>query len=130
MSGLFTATAHLWQEECWRTVGSAVGKRSRSDSCRFISDLAQPVDRNQWFRIYVLGLGVVTATAFTQRIYGTGGLPGFIVGMLLVGAGTGTVKPNITVFLSRYWELDDLIFTGADYQQLTNYLKGNPKSWL
>ncbi|KAE8364009.1 POT family-domain-containing protein [Aspergillus caelatus] len=51
------------------------------------------------FLIYVLGLSIVTATAFTQRIYGTGGLPGFIVGMLLVGAGTGTVKPNITVFL-------------------------------
>ncbi|OCK74443.1 oligopeptide transporter [Lepidopterella palustris CBS 459.81] len=49
--------------------------------------------------IYVLGLSTVTATAFTQRIYGTGGLPGFIVGMFLVGAGTGTVKPNITVFL-------------------------------
>ncbi|PLB36945.1 POT family-domain-containing protein [Aspergillus candidus] len=51
------------------------------------------------FLIYLVGLGIVTATAFTQRIYGTGGLPGFIVGMLLVGAGTGTVKPNITVFL-------------------------------
>ncbi|KAF3492392.1 uncharacterized protein GIQ15_01909 [Arthroderma uncinatum] len=51
------------------------------------------------FLIYVSGLGIVTATAFTQRIYGTGGLPGFIVGMLLIGAGTGTVKPNITVFL-------------------------------
>ncbi len=78
----------------------------------------------------MLGLSIVTATAFTLRIYGTGGVPGFIVGMFLVGAGTGTVKPNITVFLSRHWELDDLIFTGADYQQLTSYLKRNPKSWL
>ncbi|OTA52015.1 oligopeptide transporter [Hypoxylon sp. EC38] len=51
------------------------------------------------FLIYVLGVSLVTATAFTQRIYGTGGLPGFIIGMFLVGAGTGTVKPNITVFL-------------------------------
>ncbi|PQE04433.1 oligopeptide transporter protein [Rutstroemia sp. NJR-2017a BVV2] len=51
------------------------------------------------FLIYILGLSIVTGTAFSQRIYGTGGLPGFIVGMFLVGAGTGTVKPNITVFL-------------------------------
>ncbi|ORY59326.1 oligopeptide transporter [Pseudomassariella vexata] len=51
------------------------------------------------FLIYILGLGIITGTAFSQRIYGTGGLPGFIVGMFLVGAGTGTVKPNITVFL-------------------------------
>ena len=52
----------------------------------------------------MLGLSIVTGTAFSQRIYGTGGLPGFIVGMFLVGAGTGIVKPNITVFLSRHWE--------------------------
>jgi POT family proton-dependent oligopeptide transporter len=46
-----------------------------------------------------------------QRIYGTGGLPGFVVGMFLIGGGTGTVKPNITVFLSTYLgEMDDLIF--------------------
>ncbi|KAI0136241.1 oligopeptide transporter [Xylariales sp. AK1849] len=51
------------------------------------------------FIIYILGLSIITATAFTQRIYGTGGLPGFIVGMFLIGGGTGTVKPNITVFL-------------------------------
>ncbi|KAF9875043.1 oligopeptide transporter [Colletotrichum karsti] len=51
------------------------------------------------FLIYVLGLTIITATAFTHRIYGVGGLPGFIIGMFLVGAGTGTVKPNITVFL-------------------------------
>lgn len=53
------------------------------------------------FFIYVLGLAIVTATAFTQRLHDVGGLPGFIVGMFLVGAGTGTVKPNITVFLSK-----------------------------
>ncbi|KAG9529345.1 oligopeptide transporter, partial [Aureobasidium melanogenum] len=51
------------------------------------------------FLIYSLGLALVTATAFSQRYHGVGGLPGFIVGMFLVGAGTGTVKPNITVFL-------------------------------
>ncbi|KAI1801104.1 oligopeptide transporter [Daldinia bambusicola] len=51
------------------------------------------------FIIYALGLAIITATAFTERIYGAGGLPGFVVGMFLVGAGTGTVKPNITVFL-------------------------------
>lgn len=56
----------------------------------------------------MLGLTIVTGTAFSQRIYGTGGLPGFIVGMFLVGAGTGVVKPNITVFLSRHSELDHL----------------------
>ena len=50
----------------------------------------------------MLGLSIVTGTAFSQRIYGTGGLPGFIVGMILVGAGTGIVKPNMTVFLSRH----------------------------
>lgn len=78
----------------------------------------------------MLGLSIVTATAFTQRIYGTGGLPGFIVGMIFVGAGTGTVKPNITVFLSKCCELDNVVFTGTDYQQLTSSLKRNPVSWL
>ena len=76
----------------------------------------------------MLGLSIVTATAFTQRIYGVGGLPGFIVGMFLVGAGTGTVKPNITVFLSKHLELDAVIFTGADDPQLTSFRKRNPKS--
>ncbi|KAF2252475.1 oligopeptide transporter [Trematosphaeria pertusa] len=67
------------------------------------------------FLIYVLGLSIVTATAFTQRIYGTGGLPGFIVGMFLVGAGTGTVKPNITVFLiDQYPEEEPEIVTLKD----------------
>jgi hypothetical protein len=30
--------------------------------------------------------------------------------MLPIGAGTGAVKPNMTVFISRLWELDYLIF--------------------
>lgn len=77
-----------------------------------------------------MGLGIVTATAFTQRIYGAGGLPGFIVGMFLVGIGTGCVKPNITVFLSKYYELDGLVVTGANHEQLTSSLKRNQESWL
>lgn len=51
------------------------------------------------FLSYVLGLSIITATAFTQRIKNTGGLPGFIIGLFLVGGGTGLAKPNITVFL-------------------------------
>lgn len=39
-----------------------------------------------------------------------GGLPGFIVGMFLIGLGTGTVKPNITVFLSTHLELNGFIW--------------------
>ncbi|KAK4196679.1 oligopeptide transporter [Triangularia verruculosa] len=66
------------------------------------------------FFIYVLGLAIVTATAFTERLHGVGGLPGFIVGMFLVGAGTGTVKPNITVFL-----IDQFPDTGEEPKTVT-----------
>jgi dipeptide/tripeptide permease len=72
----------------------------------------------------------VTATAFTQRIYGTGGLPGFIVGMLLVGAGTGTVKPNITVFLSKTQKAKHAMLTRTDLVQLTSFLKKNRRLLL
>ncbi|TVY92733.1 putative peptide transporter [Lachnellula willkommii] len=44
-------------------------------------------------------LAVLTGTAFSHRVYGTGGLPGFIVAALLIGLGVGAVRPNMTVFL-------------------------------
>ncbi|KAF1914535.1 proton-dependent oligopeptide transporter family [Ampelomyces quisqualis] len=49
--------------------------------------------------VYALGLAVLTGTAFSQQIHGTGGLPGFIIGALLIGAGVGAVRPNMTVFI-------------------------------
>jgi POT family proton-dependent oligopeptide transporter len=49
-----------------------------------------------------MGLAVLTGTAFSQQIRGIGGLPGFIIGTLLIGAGIGAVRPNMSVFISEY----------------------------
>lgn len=52
-----------------------------------------------------MGLAVLTGTAFSQQKRGTGGLAGFIIGLLLVGAGVGAVRPNMSVFISRVPDL-------------------------
>jgi dipeptide/tripeptide permease len=55
-------------------------------------------------------------------MYGKGGLPGFIFALLLMGAGTGLVKPNMIVFLSMYTKTRMLALF-ANHQQSTNVLR-------
>ncbi|KAF2106957.1 oligopeptide transporter [Lophiotrema nucula] len=51
------------------------------------------------FSIYIVAISILVATAFSEDMYHTGGLPGFIVSVLLLGLGVGFTKPNLLAFM-------------------------------
>lgn len=53
-------------------------------------------------RLDILAFSILASTAFSQELHDRGGLPGFIVAIILLGLGVGATKPNLLAFLGTY----------------------------
>ena len=50
----------------------------------------------------ILACSILASTAFAQDLHDRGGLPGFVVAIVLLGLGVGATKPNLLAFLGTY----------------------------